>query len=254
MEAIPRRFDAKLIVGRPDGARSSLWHVWRTKNEVYVASSNFGRIEKLSFHSGGICRKAFTTERGVPNELSDRLVHKWRRAETPPRGFHSGSCVLEVGFPTNYLSTTLEQPDAQVIWIPAAPNNMATVLEMFFTHEPEDVLRSLMKPFDRSIHVCTRLPNGETFMVASRIAAFNGENFRIPTSHHHSKDFIISDNDPNNTGRPIRVTIFTNPKDGDRMTVWEYGAYKAEPHSVEGLETYATFTRKQVYDTTGWNH
>jgi hypothetical protein len=225
-----------------------MWRIWRTKNEVYVAASEMGEIEKLSFHSGGICRKAFTSERGAPQGLSDRATHKWRRSETPPVGNNQGSCVLEVGIPTDYLSTALAPLDKPAYWIQAAPAHMATVLEMFFTLESEYIVRTLTSRVNTLVHVYTQLPNGEAFVVTSRHATFSGESFVVPASHDQNLDYIVSNPDPDQTGRSARITIYANPKDGDRLTVWEYGAYRAAPNSIVGLDGFGTFRRTTVFD------
>jgi DNA-binding Lrp family transcriptional regulator len=45
---------------------------------------------------------------------------------------------LEVGFPADYLSTSIELPKKAVTWIPAAQAGGATVLEMVFSFESEE--------------------------------------------------------------------------------------------------------------------
>jgi hypothetical protein len=250
---IPRRYDAKFAVGSADGPRSTLWHVWRTKNEVYVVSSNMGAVEKLSFHSSGICRKAFVAERPKPDGMDDRAIHKWRRPAAPPEGAQSGTCVLEVIIPTNYLSTSFEETGGEPhFWIPPAPSGMSTLLEMYFTREKETVLRWLGEPTGRVVHVYTQLPTGEAFVVQSQKSTFGGENFWIPASHIHKNDFLMLEEDSNKTGRPLRMTMYSNPKDGDRLCAWEYGGYEALPGSVPGLEGLATFTRNTIAVSTEW--
>jgi hypothetical protein len=212
-----------------------------------------GDVEKLSFHSSGICRKAFIAEKPKPGGLEDRAVHKWRRPEAPPEGVRRGTCVLEVTIPTDYLSTSFEDTAGEPqLWIAAAPPGMTTVLEMYFTREKEAVIRGLVEPVGQAVQVYTQLPNGEAFVVSSRSAAFKGENFRMPASHIHKNDFVVFDQDPNNTGRPVRVTLYANPKDGDRLIVWEYGAYEAVPGSIPGLDGVATFTRNKIVVGTDW--
>ncbi len=243
-----RRYDARFVIGEPNGPRSCLWRIWRTNNEVYVAASNLGGIEKISFHSGGICRKAFTSERGTPSGIPDRATHKWRRLETPSAGSLKGICVLEIGVPTNYLSTSIEPLDRPVTWIQPAPKNMAVILEMLFTLEPESIVREKMELANRPIHTYTKLPNGEAFVVTSRVAEFTGENFRVPPSHHEKHNIVFSSEDPENTGRPIRITIYTNPADGDRMIAWEYGGYRASNDSILDFQKFGTFNRSVVLD------
>jgi hypothetical protein len=248
---IPRRYDARIVVGLPKGPYSSPWSIWRTNNEIYVASSKSGGIEKLSFHSGGACRKAFTSEHGTPPQLPTRAISEWRRSDLPARGMNGGSCVFEVGIPTDYLSSVLAPQDKPIIWVEPAPSRMATVLSMFFTVEPEALMRTLISQSNRTVRVFTELPNSEAFVVTSHHATFAAENFIVPASHHENQDYVVSADDPNNTGRPARLTMFSNPKDGDALRAWEYGAYKAPKGAVKG-ERFGTFDRNSVlYRTSG---
>src|SRR5690242_17266871 len=103
MKDVPRRFDCRIAVGSPNGPRSYPWHIWRTKNDVYVAGLS-GESSKLSFHEGGFCHNALTKERCAQLGIPDRGAIVWLRPATPERG-KRGSCVAEIMVPTNYLST-----------------------------------------------------------------------------------------------------------------------------------------------------
>ena len=239
------RLNARIVIGRLDGPRSSVWRVWTSRDEVYVASANSGGIEKLSFHSSRICRKAFTSEHGAPAGVSDRATIKWKRDATPVAQSGKGTCVLEVGVPTDYLSMALEKPKKAVTWVEPAPPGMATVLEMFFTRKPDTMVRQVMG--DRVVF-CASLPNGETFVVSMTHARFEGEDFYVPASHHAAEHFVFVRDHDAGTGRPIRMTVFTSPKDGDRMTVWEYGGYRGPVSSELLARGIGTFNRSQVLD------
>ena len=97
---------------------------------------------------------------------------------------------------------------------------------------------------------CTGLPNGETFVVSKREATFAGENFYMLASHHGAEDIIFLNEDPENTGRPLRMGIFTATKDGDRMTAWEYGGYKGIVSDELRARGLGVFTRQKVLDSS----
>jgi hypothetical protein len=156
--------------------------------------------------------------------------------------------VCEIGFPTNYLSTKLNLPKKPIAWIAAAARDRAIVLEMVFTREREEKLRELAKQGQRSLVAYTQLSNGEAFAVTSRDAAFAGENFVMPASHYQTQDYVFSSDDPVHTGRPVRLAIFTNPRDGDRMAAWEYGGFHAKPGEFVNRPGFGTFSRTGVIE------
>lgn len=225
-----RALEVRIIVGSENGPCSSVWRVWSSRNEIYVAWGNLGHVEKISFHSekGGIrtCRKAFTTERGTPKVLPDRATIKWQRWDSPAAGEGQGICVLEAAFPTDYLSSVKKLPAKAVTWIIPAPSGMATVLEMLFTREPETELRKLMG--NERVVTYTSLPNGEAFVLAQRSAIGEQDDFYVDASQPDDESLIFSARDDGGTGRPIRFAAFSSPRNGDRMYVWEFGGYKGK--------------------------
>jgi hypothetical protein len=241
-----KQFDARLIVGDPGGPKSSIWRLSTYKADVYLLNGA-DRSSKLSFHGSGICRKAFTREFGIPPGLQDRVYAKWKRAKTPPVGSGQGSCVLEIAFPTDFLSTDTVVHKKTLTWIEPAPAHRATVLEMIYTSESEKELLRQLDPLHRSLVIYARLTSGEGFAVLRSVADFPGETFRVPANHHAASDLIFSPRDPWKSGRPIRFTAYSRPCDGDRMTVWEYGGYKATPLDAPQRFDEATFTRGQVF-------
>lgn len=244
------RLDARLVVGVPGGARSNTWRIWSQGDEIYVLSGGMGGVEKLSFHSSGICRKAFTSDWGAPPGLADRATVKWKRNATPPVAEGTGCCVLEVQIATDYLSTGLEALTKKVIWIEPAPSNRMTVLEMFFTRHSDDDLRSLASG-QKKIVVYHRMPNGEAFAVVSCFAEGEPANFYMPASLHESADLIFTPDASTAGGRPIRITVYKHPRDGDRMTAWEWGGYKGQV-TAEMLEAgMGVFRRDRVFDKSG---
>lgn len=231
------RLNVRLIVGAPNGPRSSVWRVWSQRNDVYLATLSLGGVKKFSFHESGRCRDAFTEKHGPPANLEDRATMKWWRAVTPePDGTGRASCVLQVGIPTDMLSTALGKPLKPATWVDPAPSGMATVLEMFFTREPEASLHSaLLARGIRKVVAFTKLPNGESFGVVRRHSTWAGDQLGMPASHHEIRDFIFSKDDPNKTGLPIRMVMFLPPKDGDSIVGWEYGGYPAPAGTWEKI-------------------
>jgi hypothetical protein len=241
---MPNALDVRYVVGCVGGARSNVWHITVRRGDVYVSSARTGGVEKLSFHESGICRKAFTAEYGAPAGLSDRATIKWRRAVTPPAGADQAAFVFEVGIPTNLLSQVSTALTKKVTWVNPALPGMATVLSMFYTRDSE--ARVAAQTGYGTVLAYTALPSGEAFVVRCRPAAWEGKDFRIPASHHAEEDIIFSSRDPENTGRPVRATIFSNPKDGEKMLAWEYGGYRIDRTILHDFSSMDTFDRSTV--------
>ena len=247
-----RTLDIRLIVGTEGGPKSCSWHIWTNKSDVYVVFSNQGHVEKLSFHSerngSYACRKAFTSERGIPLGLTDRCTTEWKRSESPPSGTAGATCVFEIAFPTNFLSTATSNTHRSLIWLAAAPTNMATVLEMSFTREPRHEVVRLVG--QERIVAYAALPSNEAFLITRRDAEFVGEEFVIPSSHDEVDDIIFTIDDPDLTGRPIRFVTNTTPKNGDRMTAWEYGGYRGRLTQALIDRGLGRFSRKRILDSS----
>lgn len=223
---LPPRLNERLIIGTPTGPHSSVWRIWSRRDDVYLATGGLGGIQKFSFHRSGRCRQAFTKEHGTPAGFSDRAMIRWWRAPTPqPDGNGRGSMVLHVGVPTDTLSTGMSALRKPVTWVSPAPDGMATILEMFFTLEPREVIYRAAQSSQRSVIAYTPLPSGEAFGITMRHATWEGKDFGMPAIHHEHRDFIFTNDDPNNTGRPIRLSVFKPPNDGDAIIGWEHGGY-----------------------------
>ena len=101
LTAAPISKVVRLGIGRPTGARSSVFRVWASpRGDVYVAARNIAGDMKTSLHSSGRWRVAFTEAHAAkPGALvpkgKDRAVHKWARPEEfAPRPYlRVGRCV-----------------------------------------------------------------------------------------------------------------------------------------------------------------
>jgi hypothetical protein len=210
-----------------------VWHVWSKKTDIYVAHGNMGGIQKFSFHAPDVCRLAFTKENGTPPKLADRATHKWRRDPTPPAGGGRVVRALQVAFWTDVLSTALAKSEHQrrnLVWIEPAPLGGTTIVDLMFTHDDEEaVLKAIGESAPETKHrliAYRQLDSGERFFLAGWHSRTSEETIRSTAPH---EDLIVSPIDIANSGRPIRLTVLSNPKDGDFLQAWEWGAYAVAP-------------------------
>jgi hypothetical protein len=227
--------EMRIGVRRADGFRSNLWKLWATpKSDTYLATRQMAAIKKYSFHAGGICRSAFTAQHGTPPTLSDRATIKWRRNPTPAAGSGQATLLARIAFPTDFLSRLADQDSKPVVWITAPPSGKAAILEVMYTAESEgDVIEAFSARGERKLIKYVRLRNGDSVAAVSSCADWPREHLYCPAGDPPLPgsvfpDLLFSANDPEDTGRPIRLIIGRpTPKDGDALELEELGGYPA---------------------------
>jgi hypothetical protein len=235
------------IAVRSGTARSNVWRISTRKSEVYLT---FGetKAEKFSFHSSGICRHAFTAEFGAPSGMNDRVMTRWKRAPIPPPNIQKAASVLEVAFPSDFLSTAFPEVHEEVHWLPAAPEGHSTHMEFLFSSDPPQTVQPLVERGQRDLVVAFILENGTWFYILNFLSPFKGQEIRLPSAGKRSFDLVIARRDSMNSGRPVRVLLMNNPADGDKMVVWEYGAVRADPDAV--FEVDGSISAERIFHAT----
>lgn len=219
--------DLRFGIKREDGFVSSIWRLWATKHgDIYLTTKGMGGIHKYSFHQSGICRSAFTSEYGIPKNMSDRAMHKWKRAPTPPFGSNNYSRLAWIAFPTNFLSRQMEDERKKINWIEAAPENMATYLELAIISETEKHVKHYMG-LDRRVVLFAALSNDEALMVIYSYGEYENRDISSPSaSGSIFPNLLFSENDPKDTGRPIRILFGPEPSDNEALLLQELGGFK----------------------------
>lgn len=243
----PKKLNERFAIGSANGARSLVWRLFATGSDVYITSGNIG-IDKISFHKSRICRRAFTKEHGAPKGMTDRVMSRWNRDPTPPAGSQQATLALRLTIPTDFLSTALAKPTKRITWIAPAGSHMSTVIEMFFTSDAESDFNKLISVTGRILLFFVTLPNGENFSVTTKTAPFPGQEFRLPPSHGHVNDMVFSKQPEAIPGRPLRLTMFSQPNDGGTLDAWEYGGYKNPIIALLNTSNLDSVSRKEVYD------
>lgn len=237
----------RLAIGDPENRRSNLWRITAYKSDVYVTCAGTLPV-KFSFHKSGICRDAFTGEFGVPPGMQDRVMTRWKRADIPPPNTGKACSVLDVAFPTDFLSAGLEVPSKPIHWLDAAAPGQSKCVELFFSSDTPDVVDALLQPAQRTAIAAFPLENRSWFYVTSHTIDFPGQEMRIPAAGKRKSDFLIKRQDVSPSSRSLRILVTSKPGDGDKMVAWEYGASLCEPgdsHAVDGA-----ITPQQVYHST----
>jgi hypothetical protein len=155
---------------------------------------------------------------------------------------------MKLAFPTDYLSG----PPGLVIakpltWVPSASSGRSVAVEMFFTNENEEtVSNAFSKIGARTLVSYTTLPMGESFVVSTYVCDWQNRDVHVPSSHGDARHLVFAATDPDRTGRPIRLTVFRPPRDGDALVGQELGGYATNVQSVESSKL--TLNREVVWD------
>jgi hypothetical protein len=211
-----------------DGYTSNVWRLWSTKHgDVYVTTTSQAGIHKYSFHQSGICRSAFTAEHGTPKNMTDRLIHKWVRTPTPLKESNKYSRLAWIAIPTNFLSQRIDNTRKKISWVDAAPINNAVYIELVITSDSEENIKNKMHE-NNKILLFSPLVNGDSLLVFYYYGEWDNKELNSPPAKDSIfPELLFSENDPNNTGRPIRILMATQPCDNEAICIQELGGYKA---------------------------
>jgi hypothetical protein len=150
------------------------------------------------------------------------------------------SRVAWLAFPTDFLSRETKREAKKILWIEAAPEGGATYLEIGFTAEPKKMALSLLeKRVERKLFRYVDLPNGNALIITYYHADWQNEDLKSPASNESIfPDLLFSSNDPDGTGRPIRIVIETLSENGNELIVKELGGYKINSSAPNKLHLY----------------
>jgi hypothetical protein len=191
-----------------------------------------GRIQKYSFHPPNICRSALTKEYTESEGRGDRNAIEWSRDSAPKKGSGAVVRVLRLGFPSDYLSTGLRNKPThkECLWIKPARGAGTAFVDIMFTYEDESALRDLIttdhSALNHQLLIYQRLQNGEAFAVTCFHSDEGHEPLRLKATSHDMTDVIALPVDPDNSGRPIRLTYQGKERNRNLLPVWELGCYR----------------------------
>lgn len=120
----------RFCIGAADGDHSATWRVWAgsTASDVYLAVRDIAGEQKFSLHESGDWRHQFASpELAEAYGFGSRIIDQWRQ---PPE---LGESRLTLGFSVRARLRDLAaypdrgRPPKDVVWLPAAPEGMATI-------------------------------------------------------------------------------------------------------------------------------
>ncbi len=208
------------VVDDLDCLLSSIWRIWSSGNDVYIAVRSLGGIFKTSLHASGQYRHAFVNtseaERFLPPGR-DRAVVKWTR---PDQQVPGGTLLFQVVIPepglASYLPhyalprdlTRLARPPVNhVIYVSVVETESGTTTEgPKFADQPTEVIASW------------KADTGTTLWVVAHQARLTEENIAVLVQAREamrlniSKAILQDRNDA--TPSELRSFLLLNSPDG----------------------------------------
>jgi hypothetical protein len=246
--------DLRFGVRRPDGYVSNIWRLWVTKKgDVYFKSQGADGVHKYSFHRNLICRSAYTQEHQKESGMANRTIDEWRRAETPPSDSTLASQPFVIAIPTDYLSRNEHPETKPVHWIDAAPEGGATRIDFWITRDDAPTVARDISQADPQLNYQLQLHapmfEGEYLAVVSHFDGWAMGDFKQP-SHPDSifPDVAYSKEDPDNSGRPIRIIIENMAEEGGTRVARDIGGrpdlHRTYPYRVQVVSPVDIATNK----------
>lgn len=248
MTADPK-LHVRFAVGKPNGRRSAIWTVFSTRDEVYAAHRTQAGIEKISFHSSRICRRAFVKIHQLPASMADRVFDRWYRAETAPVGEGRAVAVLTIYFPECHLSADLPTTTKNVSWLPTPDEGGVRGVQICFTRESDDEVRRLICPHEQQLVAHHQLPNGERVFIRSWASTWEQPDLILPASHGATKDIACPAAHVPGPSRSVSLTLYKRPEE---LQCFELTGFYLP--AGEALRTYPgahRFDRNEVTERRG---
>lgn len=237
----------RFAVGDPAGRHSTTWNVWAHGNEVYVSGSAMGGVEKYSFHSSTICRRAFTQEHKLPASMEDRVLHKWNRAATVPTGRSGAVALLSLVIPEAHLSSHLTKSKKKPAWIAAPEAEHAVTIQLLLTRETAGDLEAKLHVSD-TLFWTAALPNGETIAIRTFQRPWEGNDLVVPANVAAGRDLVLPRTYSDEPPRSVAFFLFSQPEEA---VVFQLSGYWVD--AGQGLVLFPsadTITRTNVTQST----
>ncbi len=140
----------RIAIGSPEAMQSSVWRFWSNKNEVYVAARDIAGFQKISFHSSGIWRLAYVSEKEISDPLitdSDpRVIHRWKRPQEFIKGWTQCLDIVVYPGPDGKKLFNIDNKDrntGKIIWIDSLPQDFKEQISMLFEKDADKKIEEI---------------------------------------------------------------------------------------------------------------
>jgi len=149
-----RKGPVRFAFGFPDALTSNAWRMWVNKaGDVYLACRDNMRETKVSLHTSGRWRMAFTSEAIAkrPDLLKPGQDRAWEVWDEPPETLPDTVVAFRLLFPTSELALRPHHRESdawsKVICIEPAPPSKMSVVTLFITNSDANIVHGTEPSF-----------------------------------------------------------------------------------------------------------
>lgn len=106
----------RFAVGTPDNPQSWIWRLWVQGDEIYLGAKNALQAFKVSLHKSGIWRIAFVKELKREDEVTDRVIVRWKRPDEFTPGWTPSIAVLVSSIKPSRPFNKVKMEDERIVW------------------------------------------------------------------------------------------------------------------------------------------
>lgn len=157
----------RFAVGNEKDVRSSVWRLWSSGNDLYLAARSHAHISKFSFHKSGNYRFAINEKIERENDATDRALYKWNRPNEFTPGWTRCFGILVPPRVTFAPFDNLFQEDKTIEFVASPKANRKIIFNIILSHKaarPEHVV--LGSAPDIKILGCINMPQELAWLVS----------------------------------------------------------------------------------------
>lgn len=194
----------RFAVGNRDDVRSSIWRLWATRNDLYLASRSHAHISKISFHETGNYRYAINEIVERENSITDRAVHKWHRPKEYIPGWTRCFGILVPPRITKIPFSNIFEGNEMIEFVNPSKKVQKIIFNILLSHKtarPEHIVRG--SAHDITIHGYVEMPREFAWLVSFYEDFTPAEN-AVVTDHFNKLKIHLK---PGSTGEGINNTF-----------------------------------------------
>ena len=215
------RSELRFGIAAVAGYRAATWKLWsggpEDLPELYLACRPLGGHLKTSLHASGNWHTAYSKAtfdakvRGVASAGTDRFIQRWPRPAPIAPGV---VLAVRIVTPSSAVTSRMTAADADVLWLPNAPDGQATEISVILVGAATRVTGwPGMRSMGTSLVGSVQLGGGNTAWVVHRVTDLP-KKLSLPEGRFR---FYKGRGPADLQGANLRAFVFGNEPDGSRV-------------------------------------